>query len=106
MVQDAPHNEPSTPTLQAQSKPPESWYDKFTHRPSTKGREKESKETDSWLQAREVSSVYCVLCRCPIVFPFLLDGDVNKRFKICSFSFSQHSQDDGLIYIIPNRTYP
>lgn len=48
MAQDAPHNEPSTP-----AKPPESWYDKFTHRPSAKGREKEGKETDSWLQARE-----------------------------------------------------
>lgn len=39
---------------QAQSKHPESWYDKFTHRQSAKGWEKESKETqDSWLRTRE-----------------------------------------------------
>jgi hypothetical protein len=54
VVQDAPHNEPATPL-----KAPESWYDKFTHRPSAKGREKEGKESGSWLQAREVSSVCC-----------------------------------------------
>lgn len=53
-AQDAPHKELSTPTPQAQSKHPESWYDKFTHRPGAKGWEKESKETqDSWSRARE-----------------------------------------------------
>lgn len=47
-AQDAQHME-HTSTTQAQSKHPESWYDKFT-RPSAKGQEKEA---DSWLRARE-----------------------------------------------------
>lgn len=56
-AQDPPHKEHSIPATQAQSKHPESWYNKFTHRPSAKGREKESKETDSWLCARESVSL-------------------------------------------------
>jgi hypothetical protein len=85
-AQDAPHKEPSAPTtLQTQSKHPESWYDKLTHRPSAKGWEKESKETqDSWLRARDVSSIYFVLYECPIVFPFFL-METSKDTQISSF---------------------
>ncbi|KAG1897189.1 uncharacterized protein F5891DRAFT_1243087 [Suillus fuscotomentosus] len=52
-AQDAPHKEPSTSTPQAHSKHLESWFDKFTHRQSAKGQEKENKETESWLRTRE-----------------------------------------------------
>jgi hypothetical protein len=78
-AQDAPHKEPSAPTtLQTQNQHLESWY-RFAHRQSAKGGEKESKETrDSWLGAREVSSIYFVL----------------------------YEWDDVLTCIILNRTYP
>ncbi|KAG1737996.1 hypothetical protein EDB19DRAFT_1715645 [Suillus lakei] len=52
-VQDAPPKEPSTLIPQVQIKHPESWYDKFVRRQGAKGQEKESKENDSWLRARE-----------------------------------------------------
>lgn len=73
-AQDAPHKEPSTSTPQAQSKHLESWFDKFTHRQSAKDQEKENKETESWLRTREVSSIYFVPYKYPVVFNPVLAG--------------------------------